>query len=70
VPIMTGATAMTPVVSSDTLGQPPVASNLVPSAGEIEQRVAKKGKMRPGPSLTARYGILTHGQLLALIYTV
>ena len=61
--VMSGTTATSPVVSSNTLGQPPAASNPVPSAGENEQRATKKGKMHPGPSLTARYGILTHGRL-------
>lgn len=61
---------MTPVVSTDTPEQMPVASNPVLSAGEVEQRAAKKGKLHPGPSLTAWYSILTHGQFPVLIYTV
>ena len=70
VPSMTGITAMTPPASVLAPGVPPLDSSdpLVPSAGESEQRFYKKGKMRPGSSLTARYIYsLIHYWLLALI---
>ena len=61
VPSMTETTVMTPPapILAPTLGQLPVASNPMLSAGEIEQRVVKKDKMHPGPSLTAQYSVLT-----------
>jgi hypothetical protein len=74
---MTGTMATTtpaPVLATAT-GVPQLEDSSVahvPSAGENEQRASKKGKMRPGSSLTARYGILTHTsmhyRLLALIH--
>jgi hypothetical protein len=57
VPNMTGTMATT-LPAGVPLKDSSVAH--VPSASENEQRASKKGKMRPGPSLTARYAILTH----------
>ena len=68
---MAGITTTTPPASVQVSGMPldDLLDPPVLSAGEIEQRSSKKGKMCPGSSLTAWYVCsLTHYWLLTLIY--